>query len=146
MTDNGPLPTPYSPEWVRLPEPYVDAVAQRLAAGGTTVLGHWNDPMDPRDATIIVRGSGGGRLRFVWDEESGWRYGPMDADGWTPLEQTRYLPGGLLPAPEQAAATVRGVLSGGITGTPERPRYRSFHDYGDGIDADLARYAAAVVG
>ncbi|MUL39739.1 hypothetical protein FZ103_00850 [Streptomonospora sp. PA3] len=142
MTDNGPLPIPYSPQWVRLPEPYVDAVALRLAAEGVTVLDHWNDPMDPRDATVIVRGHDGGRLRFVWDEESGWRCGPLDAEGWTPLEATRYLPGGLLPDPAEVAATVRGVLAGQPAGAAERPRYRSFHDYGDGLDARLAAYAA----
>jgi len=146
VTDNGPLPTPYSPEWVRLPEPYVDTVALHLEAIGVAVIDHWNDPMDPRDATVIVREPDGGRLRFVWDEESGWRYGPMDSDGWTALEATRYLPGGLLPSPQEAAATVRGVLAGTCTGTADRPRYRSFHDYRDGFDARLAAYSAARVG
>ncbi|GAA1773109.1 DUF6292 family protein [Streptomonospora arabica] len=142
MIDNGPLPTPYSPQWVRLPEPYVDAVALRLAAGGVAVLDHWNDPMDPRDATVIVCGRDGGRLRFVWDEESGWRYGPMDDEGWAPLEDTRYLPCGLLPEPGEVAAAVRDVLAGRGGGGCERPRFRSFRDYGDGLDARLAAYSA----
>ncbi|MFB9799458.1 DUF6292 family protein [Streptomonospora salina] len=141
MTDNGLLPAPYSPAWVRLPQPYVDAVARRLADGGVSVLDHWNDPMDPRDATVIVRAPAGGRLRFVWDEESGWRYGPMDAEGWTPLEATRYLPAGLLPPPAEVAAAFAAVLAGTCAGTPEHPRFRSFRDYGDGLDARLAAYA-----
>ncbi|MDA8369713.1 MAG: DUF6292 family protein [Nocardiopsaceae bacterium] len=141
MNDSGPLPPPYSPEWVRLPEPYVHAVARRLASRGMDVADYWNDPMDPRDVTVIVRRHDGDRLRFVWDEESGWRYGPMDPEGWVPLDRIRYLPGGLLPPPGQVADMVGRVLAGSLTGAADRPVYRSFRDYGDGFDARLAAYA-----
>ena len=143
VNGNGLMPTPYTPAWVLLPQPYADAVAAALAAGGTEVLDHWNDPMDPRDATVIARGADGERLRFVWDEESGWRFGPMDADGWVALEDTRYLPLGLLPAPEEIARAVRAVIAGTEHGTAERPFHRSFRDYGDGLDARLAAYGPA---
>ncbi|WP_017626785.1 DUF6292 family protein [Nocardiopsis chromatogenes] len=143
MNGNGLMPAPYSPAWVLLPQPYVDAVAAALAAGGTEVLDHWNDPMDPRDATVIARGADGGRMRFVWDEESGWRFGAMDADGWVALEDTRYLPLGLLPGPEEVARAVRAVIAGTGRGTAERPVHRSFRDYGDGLDARLAAYGSA---
>ncbi|MDA0565978.1 DUF6292 family protein [Streptomonospora sp. S1-112] len=139
---------PYSAPWVDLPRPYVELVAQCLIVRGVDVLDHWNDPLDPRDVSVIVRagGPGGpGRLRFVWDEESGWRFGPMDAEGWVALERTRYLPGGLLPRPGQVAAVVGRVLAGTETGSPHRPRYRSFRDYGDGFDARLAAYARAAL-
>lgn len=143
VNGNGLMPTPYTPAWVLLPQPYADAVAAALAAGGTEVLDHWNDPMDPRDATVIARGADGERLRFVWDEESGWRFGTMDADGWVALEDTRYLPLGLLPAPEEIARAVRAVIAGTEHGTAERPFHRSFRDYGDGLDARLAAYGPA---
>ncbi|CAM3835379.1 hypothetical protein GCM10009799_45130 [Nocardiopsis rhodophaea] len=143
MTDYGPppIPVPYSPEWVRLPEPYVQAIAHELTSRDVEVVDHWNDPMDPRDATVIVRARGGGRLRFVWDEESGWRQGPMDANGWVPLHLTRYLRAGLLPAPTLVADLVEKVLDGNHEGVVERPRYRSFRDYGDALDGRLAEYA-----
>lgn len=126
---------------VRLPEPYVHAIAHELTARGVAVVDHWNDPMDPRDATVIVRGHDGGRLRFVWDEESGWRYGPMDENGWVPLHLTRYLAAGLLPAPAHVAHLVDRVLHRAIEGAVQRPRYRSFRDYGDALDGRLAAYA-----
>ncbi|GAA3723342.1 hypothetical protein HDA32_000708 [Spinactinospora alkalitolerans] len=148
MRNNGTaaaLPKPYSREWVLLPEPYVNAVAAELESRGVRVDGHWNDPMDPRDVTVIVSDGAGKRLRFVWDEESGWRFGRMDEQGWVPLAAVRYLPGGLLPEPEQVADIVEGVLGGTVRGVPERPQHRSFHDYGDGFDRRLAAYGTAAV-
>jgi hypothetical protein len=144
VNHEGPSPAPYSPEWIRLPEPYVDAVAAELTARGTDVADHWNDPMDPRDTTVIVRAPGGGRIRFVWDEESGWRYAPMDADGWVALGELRYLHAGLLPTPERIAGLVAGVVAGTAAGRADRPAYRSFRDYGDGLDRLLAGYGVRV--
>ncbi|GIH91556.1 DUF6292 family protein [Planobispora siamensis] len=124
---------PYSAQWLALPVPYVRRVAEAL---GETVADWWDDPFDPRDATILLTGGDA----MVWDEESGWRRGRFVAGRKgerTVLDDVRYLGGGVLPEPR----LVPGLLTGTRRG---RPAYRSFRDLHDGFDARLAAYAGAL--
>src|SRR4051794_37994622 len=88
-------PAPYSHAWLALPVAYVAQVAEAL---GPRVLQWWDDPYDPRDATLrLVDGTA-----LVWDEESGWRHGRFvrgEKGIRTELEAARYLGGGVLPSP-----------------------------------------------
>ncbi|GAA0379035.1 hypothetical protein GCM10009530_32080 [Microbispora corallina] len=130
-------PAPYSHAWLRLPVAYVAQVAEAL---GARVLQWWDDPYDPRDATVrLVDGDA-----LVWDEETGWRHGRFvsgEKGVRTRLEGIRYLGGGVLPRP----ADVVGLLDDARYGSGTRLVYRSFTDLHDGFDADLASYAALPV-
>ncbi|MBB5080810.1 DUF6292 family protein [Nonomuraea endophytica] len=123
------MPVPYSQEWLRLPLGYVSSVAAAVEH-----VMWWDDPFDPRDATILL--AGGDAL--VWDEESGWRRGRFvsgERGVRTVLAGVRYLGGGVLPEP----AEVVGLMARG--GGRTRVVYRSFRDLHDGFDARLARHA-----
>ncbi|GAA0987473.1 DUF6292 family protein [Acrocarpospora macrocephala] len=127
------VPEAYSDAWLELPLAYVARVAEVLGAERW-----WDDPFDPRDATILL---GHGRA-LVWDEESGWRRGTFLSGHKgvrTELAGAVYLGGGVLPEPERVA----DLLAGGGT---ERPVYRSYRDIGDGFDQELVRYAGGLVG
>lgn len=129
------IPTPYSDEWQRLPIAYVSSVAEVL----TDVVTWWNDPMDPRDATILLTGG----TALVWDEESGWRHGRFlsgEQGVRTELAGVRYLCGGLLPEPARVGRLLAEARAG-RSGSAHRPVYRSYRDYGDGLDGALAAYA-----
>lgn len=122
------MPVPYTEEWLRLPKGYVAAVAAVVDD-----LMWWDDPFDPRDATIrLLDGSA-----LVWDEETGWRRGRFvsgEQGVRTVLDGVRYLGGGVMPAPAEVAERLRA--GGSRTGT----RYRSFRDLHDGLDERLAAY------
>lgn len=125
---------PYSPEWLSLPFHYVARVAESL---GDQVLQWWDDPFDPRDATIRLTDG----TALVWDEESGWRHGVFvggEQGVRTVLADAAYLGGDVLPGP----AEVAGLLAAG--GAAERPHYRSYSDHEDGFDLLLAAYAVSV--
>lgn len=132
---NGPLPIPWSAAWSRLPTAYVAQVAAALDA----VVGWWNDPVDPRDATVRLADG----TALVWDEESGWRHGRFLSGRpgvRTELAEVRYLGGGVLPAPRRVASLLAAARAG-RGGGADRPRYRSRRDHGDGLDRALAAYA-----
>ncbi|MFI9560711.1 DUF6292 family protein [Nonomuraea endophytica] len=123
------MPVPYSQEWLRLPLGYVSSVAAAVEQ-----VMWWDDPFDPRDATILL--AGGDAL--VWDEESGWRRGRFfsgEQGVRTVLAGVRYLGGGVLPSPAEVVALM--ARGGGRT----RVVHRSFRDLHDGFDARLAGYA-----
>ncbi|GAA0407760.1 hypothetical protein Acor_69450 [Acrocarpospora corrugata] len=124
---------PYSDAWLALAVPYVARVAEALDARRW-----WDDPFDPRDATILLAGG----LALVWDEESGWRHGVFVSGRKgmrTELAGVRYLGGGVLPEPERVAELIPGSRE-------ERPVYRSYRDFGDGLDRELVRYVGGLVG
>lgn len=123
------MPVPYSQEWLRLPLGYVSSVAAAVEH-----VMWWDDPFDPRDATILLEGGDA----LVWDEESGWRRGRFvsgEQGVRTVLAGVRYLGGGVLPEPAEVVALM--ARGGGRT----RVAYRSFRDLHDGFDARLGRYA-----
>ncbi|MFI6391325.1 DUF6292 family protein [Nonomuraea sp. NPDC050547] len=123
------MPVPYSQEWLRLPLGYVSSVAAAVEH-----VMWWDDPFDPRDATILLEGGDA----LVWDEESGWRRGRFvsgERGVRTVLAGVRYLGGGVLPEPAEVAALM--ARGGGRT----RVAYRSFRDLHDGFDARLGRHA-----
>ncbi|WP_327089397.1 DUF6292 family protein [Nonomuraea sp. NBC_01738] len=123
---------PYSEAWLRLPGGYVAAVCSRM-----DVLTWWNDPFDPRDATVVLAGG----VALVWDEESGWRRGRFVSGRQgtrTVLTGVRHLGGGVLPAPDRVAELAAGP------GLAERPVYRRYTDHGDGLDEELARWVSAL--
>jgi hypothetical protein len=126
-------PEPYTEEWLRLPLSYVRRVAEVL---GDRVSRWWDDPFDPRDATVrLVDGTA-----LVWDEESGWRHGEFVSGRQgvrTIIAGVRYLGGGVLPGPGRVVA----LLDDRAYGTASRPAYRSYTDVHDGFDAALAGYA-----
>ncbi|MEU6999585.1 DUF6292 family protein [Nonomuraea sp. NPDC046570] len=125
---------PYTAEWLSLPVGYLGAVVAVVPA----VVDWWDDPFDPRDATIRLRDGSA----LVWDEESGWRRGEFVSGKQgerTVLAAPRYLGGGVLPEPGEVA----GLLARG--GDPERVVYRSYRDFGDGFDERLAAYRALAV-
>ncbi len=129
MTD---LPEPYSEDWLRLPVPYVRQVA---AALGERVDQWWDDPFDPRDATIRLMDG----TALVWDEESGWRHGRFvsgEQGVRTQLAGVRFLGGGALPPPEHVAT----LLDDTAYGSARRPAYRSYRHHDDGFDAALAGF------
>lgn len=132
---NAPSPIPYSDAWSRLPIAYVAQVAAALA----DAVVWWNDPVDPRDATIrLADGSA-----LVWDEESGWRHGRFVSGSQgvrTELAGVRYLGGGVLPEPARVGRLLAAARSG-RSGGAHRPVYRSYRDHGDGLDGALAAYA-----
>ncbi|GAA4565871.1 DUF6292 family protein [Planotetraspora kaengkrachanensis] len=126
-------PEPYSEAWLRLPLPYVRQVADVL---GDRVASWWDDPFDPRDATIRLTDG----TALVWDEESGWRHGGFGSGRQgvrTVLGGVRHLGGGVLPEPARVVALLDDPAYGGAT----RPVYRSYTDVHDGFDAALAGYA-----
>ncbi|GIH25423.1 hypothetical protein Aph01nite_37330 [Acrocarpospora phusangensis] len=125
-------PQPYSDAWLALPAAYIARVARVLNADRW-----WDDPCDPRDGTILLPGG----FALVWDEESGWRHGVFLSGRQgvrTELAGVRYLGGGVLPEP----GSVAGLLPGDV----ERPVYRSYRDFGDGLDGELLSYAGGLVG
>ncbi|GIH72950.1 DUF6292 family protein [Sphaerimonospora thailandensis] len=127
------LPEPYSREWLRLPVFYVDEVADAL---GERVARWWDDPFDPRDATIVLVDG----TALVWDEESGWRHGRFvsgERGARTELAEVRHLGDGVLPMPERVVALIEEPVYGGAW----RPAYRSYRDLYDGFDEALARFA-----
>jgi hypothetical protein len=131
------LPEPYCEGWLRLPVGYVCRVAEGL---GERVVAWWDDPYDPRDATVRLTGG----QALVWDEESGWRHGRFVAGVKgvrTELAEVRYLGGGVLPVPERVAELLDGPY-----GSATRPVYRSYEDLDDGFDAELLTYAGAGAG
>ncbi|MCG5216841.1 DUF6292 family protein [Streptosporangium soli] len=135
------LPEPYTAEWFRMPVAYVRRVAEALAAGGVEVLDWWDDPCDPRDATLRLAGD----ATLLWDEESGWRVGAFvsgEQGVRTVLDGVRYLGGGVLPRPEIVARLLAEVRAGG--GTAMRPLYRSYRHFNDGFDSGLLGYARLV--
>jgi Family of unknown function (DUF6292) len=137
------LPSPGTLEWVELPRFYVSATRAALAAAGIAVAECWTDPMDPRDATIVLASSAD-RLALVWDEDDGWRHGRFVSGRKgvrTVLEGARCFGGELLPEPAMVAAATRCVLDGTTIGSPERPAFRHHTDLGDGTDELLAAYA-----
>lgn len=132
------LPSPGTLAWVELPRFYVDATRAALAATGIPATESWIDPMDPRDATIVLAS-----LALVWDEVSGWRYGRFVSGHKgvrTVLEDERSFGGELLPEPTMVAAATRCVLDGTVIGAAERPAFRHYTDLGDGTDELLAAY------
>ncbi|MQA93660.1 MAG: hypothetical protein GEV11_03140 [Streptosporangiales bacterium] len=151
MTSSA-LPQPYSPAWVKLPETYVGRVADALVEAGIGVAAWWNDPSDPRDATIrVAPGAPGsassGRLALVWDEETGWRYGDFVAGEQgvrTQLAWASYLGTDVLPEPAAVAAALRGALDGTTPPMTTPTVYRSHTDLTDGLDTRLAAYTATV--
>jgi hypothetical protein len=137
------LPSPGTLTWVELPGFYVDATRTALEAAGIPVADSWIDPMDPRDATIVLES-----LALVWDEVGGWRHGRFVSGRKgvrTVLEDGRSFGGGLLPEPSMVVAAVRCVLDGTVIGTQERPVFRHCTDLGDGTDERLAAYAPRTV-
>lgn len=129
MTD---LPEPYSEDWLRLPVFYVRQVAESL---GERVDQWWDDPFDPRDATIRLTDG----TALVWDEESGWRHGRFvsgEQGVRTRLAGVRHLGGGVLPAPGRVVT----LLDETAYGSAWRPAYRSYRHYEDGFDAALAAF------
>ncbi|MBG0814994.1 DUF6292 family protein [Planomonospora sp. ID82291] len=133
--------TPYSEEWLDLPVAYVRQVAETL---GDLVATWWDDPCDPRDATIRLTDG----TALVWDEESGWRRGRFfsgEKGERTVLTETLYLGGGVLPEPTKVARSLAPLRAGRNGGTVDRPIYRSFRDHHDGFDALLAHYAEGLV-
>ncbi|MBE1563458.1 DUF6292 family protein [Nonomuraea africana] len=124
---------PYTPEWLSMPVAYVAEVALAVDA-----LEWWDDPFDPRDATILLVSG----AALVWDEESGWRHGRFvsgEKGVRTVLADPRYLGGGVLPRPADVP-----VLQA-MGGSPVRPHYRSYRDYGDGLDERLATYTIPAI-
>ncbi|MFI6500469.1 DUF6292 family protein [Nonomuraea typhae] len=96
----------------------------------------WDDPFDPRDATILL--ADGDAL--VWDEESGWRRGRFVSGRKgvrTVLAGERHLGGGVLPEP--AALLRRG-------GSRTKIVHRSFRDLHDGFDLRLAAFSVRGAG
>ncbi|GAA4597624.1 hypothetical protein GCM10023194_72950 [Planotetraspora phitsanulokensis] len=127
------MPEPYSQEWLRLPVPYVRQVAQAL---GERVARWWDDPFDPRDATIVLLDG----TALVWDEESGWRHGRFvsgEQGVRTELAAVRHLGGGVLPEPARVVA----LLDDPTYGSAWRPQYRSYKHLHDGFDRALANVA-----
>ncbi|WP_433187116.1 DUF6292 family protein [Actinoallomurus sp. CA-150999] len=144
------LPVPGTHDWVELPAHYLGATCAALTAAGIAVAESWVDPMDPRDATILlaVRPSSvlhaDVPLALVWDEMSGWRYGRFVSGRKgirTRLDQERSFGGDLLPEPAMVAATMQCVFQGALVGATERPRFRHYADLGDGTDERLAAFA-----
>ncbi|WP_067135373.1 DUF6292 family protein [Microtetraspora malaysiensis] len=130
-------PEPYSQEWLRLPVPYVRQVAEAL---GERVARWWDDPFDPRDATVVLADG----TALVWDEESGWRHGRFvsgERGTRTELADGRYLGGGVLPSAERVTA----LLDDTTYGSPRRPIYRHYTDLDDGFDRALAGFAPITV-
>jgi hypothetical protein len=127
------LPEPYSSEWLRLPVSYIRRVAEALVG---RVDCWWDDPIDPRDATIRLTDG----TALVWDEESGWRQGRFRSGERglrTELASVRYLGGGVLPTPDIVPVLLDRAM---VYGDGRRPAYRSYLDYGDGFDAALAAF------
>jgi len=129
------MPEPYSSTWLSLPVHYVAPVAGAL---GARVLDWWDDPCDPRDATIRLIDGGA----LVWDEESGWRHGRFvsgEKGTRTVLSGVRYLGGGVLPRPAEIVSLLAGP------GSADRPRYRAYTDVHDGFDQALESFAVAAL-
>ncbi|GIH99052.1 DUF6292 family protein [Planobispora takensis] len=132
---------PYSEEWLRLPAAYAAIVARALGDEAAT---WWDDPFDPRDATICLTDG----TALVWDEETGWRHGGFVSGRKgerTVLSGMCYLGGGVLPEPARVVESLALLREGGNADAADRPTYRSFRDYDDGFDALLAHYAEGLV-
>lgn len=140
------LPQPYSPAWVKMPEDYAGLVADALDEAGIAVVAWWNDPADPRDATIRVACGPAPEdpLALVWDEETGWRYGPYVAGAQgvrTQLAWAVYLGGEVLPEPAAVVTALRDALDDVAPARTTPTVYRSYRDLDDGFDNRLAAYA-----
>jgi hypothetical protein len=131
---------PYSDEWLRQPIGYVRQVVDQL---GAEVTDWWEEPCDPRAATLRLAD---GRA-LVWDEESGWRLGAYVAGGpgrHTELTGVRYLGHGLLPKPERVPEALSDARAGVGASSAWRPCYRSHRNCRDGFDLALAFYTRLI--
>jgi hypothetical protein len=133
------LPQKHPQFWVDLPATYTACVAVALMELNIPIADLWPDPSDPRDATIKLAGSK--PFALVWDETSGWRHGPFVSGNRgirTRLvpNETRYLGNEVLPSPRALARLLKS--SDRPSGAPRR--YRSYQDYGDGLDVRLEAY------
>lgn len=133
------LPPKYPQLWMDLPEAYVACVAAALIQQGVQIANLWPDPWDPRDATIKLAGPK--PLALVWDEVSGWKYGPFLAGHRgvrTELDpkEVKYLGDAVLPAPHVVA---RLFTAGEASFSPPLS-YRSYLDFADGLDEELQAY------
>lgn len=127
---------PYSDEWLRQPVSYVQQVVNLL---GVEVIGWWEGPCDPRDATVQLKDGSA----LVWDEESGWRLGRFVSGGrgeHIELAEARYLSGGLLPKPERVSGLLADARAGVGASSAWRPCYRSHRNCRDGFDLALDFY------
>ncbi|ACZ00044.1 hypothetical protein Tcur_4516 [Thermomonospora curvata DSM 43183] len=123
--------------------PYTTALMDALAGRDVRILAAWQDPQDPRDATIVLRRSVGLPEALVWDEETGLRAGRFVKGRQgerTELADAVYLGGGLLPDPQEA---VRRFLAG--AGGP-RVVYRRHTDTRDGFEDYLRARVREIYG
>ncbi|SEG27516.1 hypothetical protein SAMN04489712_104182 [Thermomonospora echinospora] len=133
MRDRTELKT-HPVAWVNLTEHYIASLMDALAGHGVRISAAWLDPIDPRDATIVLQRPGGQTEAVVWDEETGLRAGRFVTGRQgerTELAGAAYLGGGLLPEPQDAA---RRFLLGA-----REPRvvHRLHTDVRDGFDDHL---------
>jgi hypothetical protein len=117
--------------WVNLTEDYITSLMDALAGHGVRISAAWLDPIDPRDATLVLQRPGRRTEALVWDEETGLRAGRFISGRQgerTELAEAAHLGGGVLPAPQDA---VRRLLLG-----VREPRvvHRLHTDVRDGFD------------
>lgn len=132
----------YPQEWVDLPFGYVTNVVAKLIAAGVPVTRFWNDPCDPRDATILLPTG----EAIVWDEVLGWRIGGFltgqrGVRTHLVLGTVRYFGDEVLPTP---AKIVWCLTHGDMSKRAPLP-YRSFTDFTDSFDKKLRRYPVLMV-
>ena len=100
--DKAITPGGHEDPWVNLLGDYVTEAVAALSSRGIQVQRSWLDPRDPRDATIVLAGT----RALVFDEVTGWRYGPFLAGRQgvrTELAEVSYIGGGVLLGADELA-------------------------------------------
>jgi len=114
--------------------PYIAALMDALAGRDIRILAAWQDPRDPRDATIVLKRPGKSPEALVWDEETGLRAGRFvkgQQGERTELAGAVYLGGGLLPHPQEAVKRFLGGVN------KQKIVYRWHTDTRDGFEDHL---------
>ncbi|MFG1999242.1 DUF6292 family protein [Spirillospora sp. NPDC048911] len=102
------VPEPHPIAEVDRTRGYITAVSHHLHAADVEVVAVWLDPMNPRDATFVIRDSTrpNSPQGLVWNEWEGWfrgEFGSGRQGERTKLKNSVHLGGGKLPKPEVVA-------------------------------------------
>lgn len=117
-------------------EPYVSRVVRALTAAGITVNAWRADAREYEPLHAAIALPVDGQLLWLgWDEETGWHYGPAQADGG--MEWASWLDVDLLAEPDVVLYAVRKTVLGDEPGLDDAPHYRAETDNREWFLADL---------
>ena len=127
----------YPQDWLELPEAYVRNAVTALKTEEISIKEWWNDPFDPRDATVRLTSG----VALVWDAMTGWRSGSfitLRPGGRTTLGMgtVQYYGDRVLPEPRELAYLFGTGRAADLAPEP----YRHWTDLGDGLDVELRRH------